>query len=441
MLVHGHASSITILGGAFKGWPAGRPGRESKQGEPGSGSTVALPRFAAYDDNRMSAASQPFSVYVHIPYCVSKCPYCDFNSHVVAEIPEENYTSALLAELEHFGNLEDWRGRTVQSIFFGGGTPSTFQPASIGKLLAWIAARFPIAADCEITLEANPGTVDSEKFFGYRDAGVNRISVGVQSFQSRLLKFLGRIHSADEAINALNVVKQAGFKNFSLDLIYANPGQTSAELEADLDTALGFRPPHLSAYNLTFEEGTPFHHEYRAGRMRNLDEDEEIAMAELIEHKVNGAGMSRYEISNYALPGHHSRHNVNYWRGGDYLGLGAGAHSYKRNQSLGPFGRRWSNEKNPGRYMAQVLETKLAVIEREEIDPVKAAGECMFLGLRMTEGVPVETFHARFGKPPVEFYPRIGTWIEGGFLEEKKGHLRLTPQGLLIANSIFVEFM
>ena len=383
----------------------------------------------------------PFSLYIHIPYCISKCPYCDFNSHVVAEIPEVNYTDALVRELEHYGNLDDWRGRTVQSIFFGGGTPSTFKPESIGKLLAWVAATFPINLDCEITLEANPGTVDSDKFFGYRDAGVNRISVGVQSFQTRLLKFLGRIHSAEESRRALSILRQAGFENFSFDLIYANPGQSLKDLAADLDTAAEFQPPHISAYNLTFEEGTPFHHEYRAGRMKSLSEEEEIAMAELIEGKLSVLGLSRYEISNYARSGWHSRHNVNYWRGGDYLGLGAGAHSYKRVDSDGVFGKRWSNEKNPGRYMTQLAELQQAVVEREEIDLSQAAGEFMFLGLRMTEGVSLQRFRSRFGKPPVEFYTRVRDWIDGGLLEEKKAYLRLTPKGLMVANSIFVEFM
>ena len=383
----------------------------------------------------------PFSLYIHIPYCVSKCPYCDFNSHVVAEIPEAGYVDALLRELEHYGAMEDWRERTVQSIFFGGGTPSTFKPQSIGKLLAWVAATFPINLDCEITLEANPGTVDSEKFFGYRDAGVNRISVGVQSFQPRLLQFLGRTHSADEARRALATVREAGFENFSLDLIYANPGQTLQDLEADLDAALAFQPPHLSAYNLTFEEGTPFHHEYRAGRMKSLGEEEEIAMAEMIQEKLSGAGLSRYEISNYARRGWHSRHNVNYWRSGDYLGLGAGAHSYRVDGSDLARGRRWSNEKNPGRYMAQTLEAQPAVVETEAIEFAKAAGEFMFLGLRMTEGIAVQKFAARFGKPPADFYPKIRDWVDGSLLEETAGHLRLTPKGLLVANSIFVEFL
>jgi oxygen-independent coproporphyrinogen III oxidase len=383
----------------------------------------------------------PFSLYIHIPYCVSKCPYCDFNSHVVAEIPEREYTDALLRELEHYGSLEDWRGRTVQSIFFGGGTPSTFEATSIGKLLAWVAATFPINLDCEITLEANPGTVDSEKFFSYRDAGINRISVGVQSFQPRLLKFLGRIHGADEARSALEIVRHAGFDNFSLDLIYANPGQTLEELEADLDAALEFQPPHLSAYNLTFEEGTPFHHEYRAGRMKSLGEDEEIAMAELIESKLSAAELSRYEISNYALRGWHSRHNVNYWRSGEYLGLGAGAHSYRQDGVKPALGRRWSNERNPGRYMARAAETRQAVVENETIDVEKAAGEFMFLGLRMMEGVSIPKFRARFGATPMEMYSRIGDWIDDNLLEQNQSHLKLTPKGLLVANSIFVEFM
>jgi putative oxygen-independent coproporphyrinogen III oxidase len=382
----------------------------------------------------------PFSLYIHIPYCVSKCPYCDFNSHVVAQIPEQSYTDALLRELEFFGSRDEWPGRTVQSIFFGGGTPSTFDPQSIRKLLTSVAATFPLEADCEITLEANPGTVDSEKFFGYRDAGVNRISVGVQSFQPRLLKFLGRIHSADEAKRALSTVKQANFDSFSFDLIYANPGQTLAELEADLDAALEFQPPHLSAYNLTFEEGTPFHREYRSGKMGNLSEDEEIAMAESIEVKLSDAGLKRYEISNYAQPGQHSRHNVNYWRGGDYLGLGAGAHSYRRN-SDGVAGQRWSNEKNPAKYMTQVSKTHLAIVDREAIDREKAAAEFMFLGLRMTEGISNENFHQRFGQTPMEFYPQITSWIDEELLEKQAGFLRFTPKGLLLANSIFVYFM
>jgi putative oxygen-independent coproporphyrinogen III oxidase len=409
------------------------PGRRAR--------TVAFANAAHYHLHEMSANHSPFSLYLHIPYCVSKCPYCDFNSHVVPEIPENQYTDALLCELDNHDASLDWHGRPLQSIFFGGGTPSTFRPASIGKLLERVAKTFPILPDCEITLEANPGTVDRDNFFGYRDAGVNRISVGVQSFQPRLLKFLGRVHSADEARRALEVVRQAGYDNFSIDLIYANPDQTLAELRADLDAALAFEPPHLSAYNLTFEEGTPFHYEYVAGRIQTLSEEEEIAMAELIETKLHGFGLERYEISNYSNPGWHSRHNSNYWRGGDYLGLGSGAHSYKQINSEPVMGKRWSNEKNPGRYMARIGETKQAVVEREEIDPAKSAGEFMFLGLRMTDGISIAAFRAGFGRSPSEYFPRIADWLEAELLETTKGFLRLTHKGLLVANSIFVEFI
>jgi oxygen-independent coproporphyrinogen-3 oxidase len=389
----------------------------------------------------MAEPTVPFSLYIHIPYCISKCPYCDFNSHVVAEIPETQYVNALLRELTTYKVLEEWNGRSVQSIFFGGGTPSTFAPASISRLLTRVAASFPVQPDCEITLEANPGTTDREKFRGYRDAGINRISVGVQSFQPRLLQFLGRAHSADGAREALDMVRCAGFENFNLDLIYANPGQSLRDLEADLNEALAFHPPHVSAYNLTFEEGTPFHHEYRAGRIKPLSEEEEIAMAVVVKEKLRDAGLWRYEISNYARPGAHARHNVNYWRGGDYLGLGAGAHSYKRLEREAVFGKRWSNEKNPGRYMQLISDGGQATMDYEEIDRKKAAGEFMFMGLRMTEGVSSQVFSSRFGSAPREFYPQIDNWLEGELMEQQSGYLRLTPRGLLLANSIFVEFV
>jgi oxygen-independent coproporphyrinogen-3 oxidase len=384
---------------------------------------------------------EPFSLYIHIPYCISKCPYCDFNSHVVAEIPEENYTSALLDELHHYAVGPDWRGRRIRSIFFGGGTPSTFQASSIGLLLKRTAALFNVDARCEITLEANPGTVDVANFFGYRAAGVNRISVGVQSFNSRLLKFLGRAHSAEEAEKALTIVKDAAFDNFSLDLIYANPGQTLRDLEEDLDTALSFKSPHLSAYNLTIEEGTPFHHEYRCGKFKLLHEEEEIAMAELIEQRLSDAGLERYEISNYARPGFHSRHNVNYWQSGDYLGIGAGAHSHKRVAGDGIYGRRWWNEKNPARYMNRIKESGQAVTDAEENNLTRAAGEYMFSGLRLTEGVSLKAFSARFGKDIQELYPEISGWVSEGFMEIQGDHLRLSRRGLLVANSIFIHFI
>ena len=389
----------------------------------------------------MSSDKTAFSLYVHIPYCVSKCPYCDFNSHVVAKIPEQGYTGTLVKEMEFYARSDDWRGRSLKSIFFGGGTPSTFSPRSVGKILEKSESLFSFESEIEITLEANPGTVDSAHFSGYRSCGVNRISIGAQSFQPHLLKFLGRVHSEDETREALRVVQQAGFDNFSMDIIYACPSQSLSDLSRDLNEALSFHPPHLSAYNLTFEEGTPFHREYQAGNIRSLPEEIEISMAELIEETLSRAGLERYEISNYARAGFHSRHNVNYWQGGDYLGIGAGAHSYKQIQNSSAFGRRWQNEKNPGRYMEMVQKDGSAVVGREQSDLAKTAAEFMFLGLRMIRGISVEEFTRRFGKRPRDFYPQIGDWLEGGLMEEKTERLRLTPRGLLVANSIFVNFV
>ena len=389
----------------------------------------------------MPGDKEPFSLYIHIPYCVSKCPYCDFNSHVVPDIPETSYTAALIHELNHYALLDDWRGRSIQTVFFGGGTPSTFKPSTIGGILERANTSFPIDADCEVTLEANPGTVESANFAGYRFCGVNRISVGVQSFQPHLLKFLGRIHSAHEAVNALQIIGQVGFENFSLDLIYANPGQTLRDLENDLEIALSFQSPHLSAYNLTIEEGTPFHHEYRSGRFKLLSEEEELAMAELIERRFTAAGLERYEISNYARPGFHSRHNVNYWQSGDYLGIGAGAHSHKRASSDGIYGRRWWNEKNPGRYMNQIRESGQAVTDAEESDLTRAAGEYMFSGLRLVDGICLDAFVNRFGKNALQLYPQISGWVGEGLMEIDGKRLRLSPRGILVANAIFVHFV
>ena len=384
---------------------------------------------------------EPFSLYVHIPYCISKCPYCDFNSHVVPNIPEGPYTDTLTKELEVYAEKEDWRGRTLKSIFFGGGTPSTFAPASISKLLQKTESHFPFEKDIEMTLEANPGTVDSKNFTGYRTSGVNRISIGAQSFQPHLLKFLGRVHTADETRKSLRIVREAGFENFNMDLIFAIPGQSLAHLKADLKEALSFQPPHMSVYNLTFEEGTPFERQYRTGKIRSLPEEDEISMAELIEETLAAHHLQRYEISNYAQNGLHSRHNVNYWQGGDYLGIGAGAHSYKRIREGDIWGHRWQNEKDPGRYMKQVAGKGQGMVETEATDLNKATGEFMFLGLRMTRGISIEEFFRRFGKNPDEFYPQITNWVEQGLMEDRDQRLRLTPRGLLVANSLFVSFV
>jgi oxygen-independent coproporphyrinogen-3 oxidase len=389
----------------------------------------------------MGSDKEPFSLYAHIPYCAAKCPYCDFNVHVASKIPEAQYVQALVRELQFYSQSDDWRGRELKSVFFGGGTPSLFSPQSIGGILDAAAALFPLIDNVEITLEANPGAEDWKNFSGYRSCGVNRLSLGVQSFQPHLLKFLGRLHSADETRKALKTIRQAGFENFSMDLIYAVPGESLADLQADLTEAVAWQPPHLSAYNLTIEERTVFHHWLKHGKIHPLPEDEEIAMAEVIEAMLAQAGLERYEISNYAKPERQSKHNSTYWRGGDYLGIGAGAHSFKRRADNDIFGLRWHEEKSPVRYMERVGREGTAVIESESLDCARAAAEFMFMGLRMTRGISVDDFFQRFGQKPEEAYPQISGWVEEGLMESKDAGLRLTRRGLMLADEIFMTFV
>lgn len=389
----------------------------------------------------MGSDKEPFSLYVHIPYCAAKCPYCDFNVHVASKIPEAEYCEALLKELQFYSQSDDWRGRKLKSVFFGGGTPSLFSPQSIGGILDATAAHFPLIDKVEITLEANPGAEDWRNFPGYRSCGVNRLSLGVQSFQPHLLKFLGRLHSADETREALKTIRQAGFENFSMDLIYAVPGESLADLQADLTEAVAWQPPHLSAYNLTIEERTVFHHWLKHGEIHPLPEDEEIAMAEAIEETLAQAGLERYEISNYAKPERQSRHNSTYWQGGDYLGIGAGAHSFASRDGNGVLGLRWREERSPVRYMEKVARDGTAVVESESLNRERAAAEFMFMGLRMTRGVSVEDFFRRFGQKPAEIYPQIGSWLEEGLMESKDAGLRLTRRGLMLADEIFIAFV
>ena len=396
---------------------------------------------AKYDAD-VETGKEPFCLYIHVPYCAAKCPYCDFNVRVARRIPEREYTAALLRELESYARSDDWRSRKLKTVFFGGGTPSMFSPGSIGRIIDKAASLFSFGRDIEISLEANPDGEDQKHFPGYRACGVNRLSLGAQSFQPRLLKLLGRLHSADETRDALRTIRNAGFGNFSLDLIYGIPGQSPPDLKADMAEALSFHPPHLSAYNLTIEEKTVFHYQLRTGKISPMAEEEEIAMAELIEETLSNAGLERYEISNYARPGFQSRHNMTYWEGGDYLGIGAGSHSYlRRDAAAGIFGLRWHNEKNPIRYMERVEREGAAVAETETLDLRKAAAECLFMGLRLMKGISLDDFARRFGKEPAEFYPQIGSWQEAGLMERQTGRLRLTRRGLMVADSIFVEFV
>lgn len=387
----------------------------------------------------MEPEADCFSLYVHIPYCLSKCPYCDFNSYATARWPEEEYTRALVGELALRALEPAWSKRRIGTIFFGGGTPSLFKPQSIARIIEAAERLYGVEAGAETTLEANPGAVDLEKLRSLRAAGVNRISFGAQSFNDATLRFLGRMHTAEETREAAWMAHRAGFERLNLDLIFAVPGQRSDDVLYDIESAAALGPDHISAYNLTFEEGTAFFAQMRRGRLSPMDSDEQAALYGLVRRELSRRGYRMYEISNYALPGHDSRHNRTYWRAESYLGLGAGAHSFARD---GAGGRRWWNEKSPARYIARALAQGSAEAGAEVVDELTAAGEFVFLNLRLSEGFALADFETRFG---LGFFERFGAratrLVEDGMLVNKGGRIRLSARGLEIADSVFAEFV
>jgi len=380
-----------------------------------------------------------FSLYVHIPWCQSKCPYCDFNSHAAASWPEEQYTGALISELEHRAGTPPYTGERIRTIFFGGGTPSLFDPKSIGSIIDAANRICGVEADAEITLEANPGTVDLAKLAGMRAAGVNRISFGAQSFNAATLKFLGRIHSADETRAAAKMAHRAGFERLNLDLIFSVPGQTVADVLFDIESVAALEPDHISAYNLTFEEGTAFFTDLKRGRIKQLASDEQAAMYETVREEIPRRGYAMYEVSNYAAPGHEARHNLTYWRGQTYLGIGAGAHSYAGD---GRGGRRWWNEKLPSRYVAAIEERANAEAGAETCDEAATQSEFVFLNLRLRDGFALADFHERFGRNFECIFGGVATPLfNNGLLMLERDRIKLTDRGLEMADSVFAEFV
>jgi oxygen-independent coproporphyrinogen-3 oxidase len=338
------------------------------------------------------AALPPLALYVHFPWCVRKCPYCDFNSHEppagAAALPERDYLDALRADLEEALPLI-W-GRPVISVFIGGGTPSLLSVEGVERLLSDLRARLPLAADCEITLEANPGTYEAGKFAGFRTAGVNRLSIGVQSFDAAALQRLGRIHDPAQAQAAIDAAR-AAFDNFNLDLMYALPTQTLAQAESDLHAALDCAPPHLSLYQLTIEQNTQF-----AAHPPTLpDEDAAAAIHEWIEQRMGAAGYRHYEVSAYAQPGRACRHNLNYWGFGDYLGIGAGAHS---KLSFAHRILRQVRLRTPALYLRQAVQGR-ALAESRDVPRADLPFEFMLNALRLNEGFPLAWFTERTGLP------------------------------------------
>ncbi|WP_312451623.1 radical SAM family heme chaperone HemW [Comamonas sp.] len=334
----------------------------------------------------------PLSLYVHLPWCIKKCPYCDFNSHEARDgrhaVPEERYIDALIADLEQALPLI-W-GRSIHSIFLGGGTPSLFSPESIDRLISAIRARLRVEAGCEITMEANPGTFEKDRFRAFRGAGITRLSIGVQSFDDRFLEAIGRVHNGAQAMAAVEEAASS-FETFNLDIMYALPGQTAQDLARDLDKALGFAPPHISIYHLTIEPNTFF-----AKYPPAVPEDDvAYAMLDQITARTAQAGMQRYEVSAYAKPGHACVHNSNYWLFGDYLGIGAGAHS---KLSFAHRVVRQVRLRDPARYMAQALQGN-ALAQDDEVKRADLPFEFMLNALRLREGFALQDYLDRTGLP------------------------------------------
>ncbi len=382
--------------------------------------------------------SEPFALYVHLPWCRHVCPYCDFNVYAAADPPQAEYVNAVAGELAAHAARDAWHGRRAGSVYLGGGTPSLFSPAAIEELLAAVARHFPLAADAEVTLEANPGTLSRERLAGYRAAGVNRLSLGVQSFHAAHLRTLGRDHRTEDGARAVEAARAAGLDNVSLDLIFAIPGETLADWEQDLAAALALAPEHVSAYCLTWEEATPYHAWRASGRLRPVADDDEAAMADTAVRALEAGGLARYEISSFARPGRESRHNVRYWDGSDYLGLGAGAHSFSYRPRPG---RRWANERLPDRYLAAVRSSGTAIASEETLGEAQARAEFCFCGLRRTAGFAAAAFRERFGVDVGAAFPHLATLIEQGLLEAAGGRIRLTAEGLRWADSVSATFV
>jgi oxygen-independent coproporphyrinogen-3 oxidase len=373
----------------------------------------------------------PLALYVHVPWCVRKCPYCDFNSHELRDaLPEVPYVDALISDLEQA--LPSVWGRRVHSIFFGGGTPSLLSAAAIDRLLAGFRARLALAADAEITLEANPGTFEADKFREFRAAGVNRLSIGVQSFNSDHLARLGRIHDDRQARRAIEIA-QACFENFNLDLMYALPEQTIAEAASDVEEALTANAPHLSFYQLTIEPNTLFHR----FPPRLPDEDRAAAIGELVERRLVSAGYIHYETSAYARAGSECRHNLNYWRFGDYLGIGAGAHS---KISFADRIVREVRVKHPRDYLRRAPNGE-AVHERYEVARRELPLEFMMNALRLAEGFAVALFVERTGLQIAAVERALATAEERGLIERDHERIRPTALGRRFLNDLLELFL
>ena len=379
-------------------------------------------------------ALPPLSLYVHFPWCVRKCPYCDFNSHERTEdVSNSLYIDALFADLEQ--DLPMVWGRKVYSIFIGGGTPSLMEPEELARLLSGLRARLQLSHDCEITLEANPGTVEQQRFAEYRRAGINRLSLGVQSFNETSLRAIGRIHGREAAIKAVESAHRAGFENINLDLMFGLPGQDHEQAMADVETAIALQPTHISYYQLTVEPNTEFHH----APPQLPDDETSWQIQRLGQERLAAAGYHQYEVSAYAKKGYRCRHNLNYWSFGDYLGIGAGAHGKITSAADQKIVRLWKR-RHPAEYLAKAA-TAAHIAGTSELSRNDVALEFMLNALRLTEGFSSSLFSEHTGLAITTVEQPLNRAVEMGLLEWELNHIRPTEKGHRFLNELLQLFM
>ena len=377
--------------------------------------------------------SPGFGVYVHWPFCAAKCPYCDFNSHVRHSAPDQaEYAAAYEAEIAHMAAMHP--GQKVTSVFFGGGTPSLMEAETVSRILEAIHKAWSCQPGMEITLEANPSSVDASRFRGYRAAGVNRVSLGVQSLDDLQLKFLGRLHSADEARAAISLARET-FPRLSFDLIYARPEQQLDEWKQELETAIDLAADHLSLYQLTIEQGTPFFDLQRRGKMVVPDAEQAARLYELTQEVTEHHGLPAYEISNHARPGCESRHNLTYWRFGNWAGIGPGAHG---RLTMNDGWHATSTQRHPETWLGQVQEQGHGMVENDLLSADEVGDEALLMGLRLREGMDLSRYYSEAGKPIDP--ERLAGLIDLGLVEQLDGQrIRATPKGWLVLDAVIAD--
>lgn len=373
-------------------------------------------------------------LYLHFPFCISKCPYCDFNSYQLKEDNQiSSYISALYQEINAYSRK--LKKSSITTIYLGGGTPTILSGVQIYNILEFCKDKFTIDKNAEITIEANPGTLDGEKIKLLLESGINRLSLGAQSFNNIFLKKLGRIHNTQDIVDSYSLAREIGFSNINMDIMFALPGQTTEDLQVTLKKAVSLKPDHLSLYNLTIKPGTEYHKKYKRGKLKLPTEDEEFDMYNRVINFLEESGFEHYEIANFARPYKRSMHNQIYWQNKPYLGIGAGAYSFIK-------GYRYMNYENPERYIKVIMSGKLPVDNGEKLSLRKRMIETVILGLRTKDGVGYKKFKTRFGVNLNDiFSEQIKKMVNLGLLEKNNYRLKLTKKGIFLANTVFREFV